>query len=118
MHLTEAQALEAASSPHRFSTMVPPKTAGREKGEIQRQVDTAIANGKNELVRLSEERAYSTVPLRDSKNPNKMNPNSSTHSIPNGKTFYFFGPKFDHSSYSKNLCANIVKFKLFLKNFY
>ena len=42
----------------------------------------------------------------------------TTPSIPNWKTFDFFSLKFDHSSYSKNLCANIVKFKLFLKNFY
>jgi hypothetical protein len=56
--------------------MVPPKMAGREKGEIQRQVDTGIANGKNELMRLWEERAYSTVPFGSYgilKNPNKMN---------------------------------------------
>ena len=35
----------------------------------------------------------------------------------NYRSFDFFNLKFDHSSYSKNY-ANIVKFKLFLNNFY
>jgi len=41
----------------------------------------------------------------------------STPSVPNYNLFDFFNPKVDHLSYSKN-CVNIVKFKLFLKNFY
>jgi hypothetical protein len=34
-----------------------------------------------------------------------------TLSILNYKTFDFFDSKFDHLSYSKKICANIVKFK-------
>jgi hypothetical protein len=35
----------------------------------------------------------------------------------NCRSFDFFDTKFDRSSYSK-MCANIIKFKSFLKNFY
>jgi len=37
--------------------------------------------------------------------------------ISNYNSFDFFDAKFDHLSYSKKNCANIVKFKSFLKNF-
>ena len=44
-------------------------------------------------------------------------PITTTTFVPNYSSFDFFDSKFDHSSYSKN-CANVVKFKSFLKILY